>query len=130
MLPSSAFLVQAFRYEAGNIPSSKQRSNVDQAAWVVAFLNRIDAQPMWQLVSITILCSQNPRQFCAMQGAAEQIFTEKGNYLLAVSDPTMVVHQRLAMVACAISIDYDYYSRRVGSGGWLFPAITVWSSND
>lgn len=51
-----------------------------------------------------------------MQGAAVQIFTEKGNYLLAVRDPRMGVHQRLAMVACAISVDYDHYSRRVGSG--------------
>eukprot|EP00892_Ulva_mutabilis_P004745 jgi/Ulvmu1/2642/UM014_0094.1 len=62
-----------------------------------------------------------------VQGAAEQIFTEKGNYHLAFRDPAMRMNQRLATLACAISIDYDYYSRRVGGGGWIWPAMIVWT---
>lgn len=63
-----------------------------------------------------------------VQGAAVQIFTEKGNYLLAVRDNSMGIHQRLAMVACAISVDYDHYSRRVGSG--LMPFMFLPGGSD
>lgn len=62
-----------------------------------------------------------------MQGAAEQIFTEKGNYHLAFRDGSMSVNEKLAVLACAISIDYDYYSRRVGGGGWIWPAMIIWA---
>lgn len=72
----------------------------------------------------------HPNTARGLQGAVEQVFTEKGNYLLAVRDPSLGIHQRLAMVACAISIDYDFYSRRVGSGGWFFPAAAIFSSDD
>jgi hypothetical protein len=57
-----------------------------------------------------------------LQGIATQVFTEVGNYHIPVAGSQLTLRQKLAVVTCAISIDYDYYSRRAGSGGWLWPA--------
>lgn len=45
-------------------------------------------------------------------------------------DSGLSLHQRLAVVACAVSIDYDYYSFRAGKGGWLWPVMILSDSND
>lgn len=55
-----------------------------------------------------------------LQGLATQMFTEVGNYHLAFEEPAQTLHQRMVTAACAISVDYDYYSRRVGGGGLLW----------
>jgi Scramblase len=60
-----------------------------------------------------------------VQGFATQIFTEVGNYYLPFDKEPMDLRKRMAAVACAISIDYDYYSRRAGAGGWLFPGAAI-----
>lgn len=66
----------------------------------------------------------------AMQGFATQIFTEVGNYYMPFDKQHLVLRQRLATVACAVSVDYDYYSHRAGGGGWLWPIAIFGGGND
>ena len=61
------------------------------------------------------------------QGLATQIFTEAGNYYMPFDQQRLDLRQRLATVACAVSIDYDFFSHRAGGGGWLWPMMILGS---
>ena len=67
---------------------------------------------------------------CPLQRFATQLFTEVGNYWLPFNAHYFDMRRRLAVVACAISIDYDHYSRRAGGGGWLWPGAIIFGGGD
>ncbi len=79
-------------------------------------------------------------------GFAREIFTDTGVYALrmdaaglaqepshlvsqtgqAQSGPGMTLDQRAVMLATAVSIDFDYFSRHSGSGGMMWPMWMPW----
>jgi hypothetical protein len=64
-----------------------------------------------------------------MQGLATQLFTEVGNYHISFVESSQSVQKRMVAVTCAISIDYDYFSRRVRGNGFLFLPF-IWTDSD
>jgi hypothetical protein len=79
-------------------------------------------------------------------GFAREIFTDTGVYALrmdaaalaqepshlvshtgqASPEPGMTLDQRAVMLATAVSIDFDYFSRHSGSGGMMWPMWMPW----
>lgn len=58
-------------------------------------------------------------------GFGRELFTDSSQYMLAFDDERMSVEQRAIMLGCAISVDFDFFSRHSSGGamGW-WPFLT------
>ncbi|CAG8498965.1 6170_t:CDS:2 [Funneliformis caledonium] len=62
-------------------------------------------------------------------GIARELFTDTGKYVIRMDSRELTFDQRAVILAAAISIDFDYFSRHSGNGGFL-PIPFIGGSDD
>ncbi|KAJ4346919.1 uncharacterized protein N0V89_010852 [Didymosphaeria variabile] len=61
-----------------------------------------------------------------LQAETQQSFNSEQTTSLSQDRPGMTLDQRAVMLATAVSVDFDYFSRHSGSGGMMWPMWIPW----